>query len=119
MSVPLRTVASGLVAVLCSACSPAPLPPTTPTPSVAGVPARIELSAMPGVGAAGGTAAITARVLDASAAPVAAVPIAFSADSGTLTADDPATDATGVAHAHLTAPPGAVQITATAGTLHA
>jgi len=115
----MRKVSPAVALVVSISCSPAPLPPTAPTPSTAGVPARIELDAAPGVGVAGGTATITARILDAHSTPLAAVPIVFSADIGTLTSADLETDATGIAHARLTAPPGAVQITATAGTVHA
>lgn len=113
----IKNTALAMVLASTAACSvPSPAGPSdTPLPS--GTPARIELSAIPGVASAGGTVQITARVQDAYATALAGVPLAFSTDSGSLTADD-VTDATGVAHALLTASPGTVQITASAGPVH-
>jgi len=108
------------VAALTAACSVA-APPTAPSSQPApGVPARLELSAAPGLGAAGGTVAIQARVIDAYAAAVPGAAVTFQASAGTLSAAVVATDVAGVARVTLSeAPAGVAAIAARTDTVHA
>jgi PKD repeat protein len=93
-----------------------PTAPARPRP-VPGVPAVIDLSAVPGVGTHGGSATLTARVMDALAGPVKDAVVTFTSDTGTLSAATATTDETGHAATQLTASPGAVKVTAAVGTL--
>jgi PKD repeat protein len=105
------------LAVVTSACAGDP-PPTGPTGLPAhNEPARIELSATPGTGAHGGQATVTARVLDGYAVLVPDVAVTFGADAGTFDAATATTTANGIATTTLTAPPGVVKVTATAGSV--
>lgn len=106
-----------IVALMTVACSDSP---TTPTRNVdpgpaPGVPARIELSATPGIGAAGGTAVVVARVQDGRSEAVANASVVFSTDAGSLTAAATTTNGDGIAQVGLTAPAGLAHVTATAG----
>jgi len=92
-------------------------PESTIIPPRAGVPARLDLSASPGVGAQGGTGSITARVLDGLAAAVPGVTVTFSASSGTLDAAAAVTDGNGIARTTIAGPTGVVQVAASIGTL--
>jgi hypothetical protein len=105
--------------VLLSAC--AYKNPTTPTTTIqprAGVPSRIELTANPGVGAEGGTGAISARVFDGLSTALAEQTVTFTASEGTLGAAHVLTDDKGVARTNITGPEGAtVSIVAAVGTV--
>src|SRR5262249_61919051 len=110
-------VGCSIVALMTVACSDSP---TTPTRNVdpgpaPGVPARIELSATPGIGAAGGTAVVVARVQDGRSEAVANASVVFSTDAGSLTAAATTTNGDGIAQVGLTAPAGLAHVTATAG----
>lgn len=72
-----------------------PLPPTSSSVDAlqAGVPARLELSASPGMGAEGGTGRITARVLDAFGKTLPQQLVRFTASAGTLSDESVITDA--------------------------
>jgi PKD repeat protein len=106
-----------LVAVLTAACAGnAPTAASTPVPA-RGTPAKIEISATPGIGANGGTAAVTARVLDAYFATVPDVDVAFAADAGTFAQPAARTDDHGIATTSLSAAPGIVKVTASAGSV--
>jgi hypothetical protein len=108
-----------VAAVLLSAC--AYKNPTTPTTTVqprAGVPSRIELTANPGVGAEGGTGAISARVFDGLSTALADQTVTFTASEGALGAANVRTDDKGFARTNITGPEGAtVSIVAAAGTV--
>jgi PKD repeat protein len=114
----IRSLFVCVIAILTAACADAPTTASTPMPA-RGTPAKIEISATPGTGANGGTATVTARVLDAYAAVVADVDVAFAADAGTFAAATVKTDQSGLAIAALTASPGLVKVTASAGSLRA
>jgi hypothetical protein len=63
----------------------------------------ISLSSSPAsVSVAGGTATISAKVSDGVGNPVAGIPVRFSADRGSLSADAATTDKTGTARVFLT-----------------
>jgi hypothetical protein len=63
----------------------------------------ISVSATPSsVSAAGGTAAISAKVSDGVGDPAVGVPVRFSADHGSLSAEAVTTDETGTARVFLT-----------------
>jgi PKD repeat protein len=63
----------------------------------------ISVSAIPtSVSAAGGTAAISAKVSDGVGDPAVGVPVRFSADNGSLSAEAVTTDETGTARVFLT-----------------
>jgi PKD repeat protein len=96
-------------------------PPTAPASVLpkAGEPATIELSATPGIGEKGGTATITARVLDGLFTAVPNATVTFAADAGQLASQAAQTDDKGIATTTLTASPGAVKVTAIAGSIHA
>jgi hypothetical protein len=114
--VSLLAVVAALVAVGCGVDPPA----TSPTPLPAhGTPAKIELSATSGVGEHGGTATVTARVLDAYSLLLPDVSVAFSANTGTFSAATVATNSSGTATTTLTADPGTVKVTAAAGSASA
>ena len=114
-----RTASLLLAAAALSACSVAPpTAPTTSTP-VAGVPARLDVSAAPGVGFTGGTASIAVRVTDAYATPLSNVSVALQTSVGTLGETILSTDGAGVARTTLTAPAGLAVIDATAASLRA
>jgi PKD repeat protein len=108
-----------VIALLAAGCA-SDAPTTSPTALPAhGTPSKIELSAMPGTGEHGGTATVTARVLDAYALLLPDVDVTFSADAGTLEAASVTTNANGVATTALTAAPGTVKVHATAGAVQA
>lgn len=94
--------------------------PTSPAPvqPKSGEPATIELSASPGVGPNGGTATITARVLDGLFATLPNQTVTFTATAGTLASEAVQTDDKGIARTTLTATPGTVKVTAAAGSVH-
>src|SRR4051794_4586380 len=95
-----------LIAVLTAACAGnAPTAASTPVP-VRGTPAKIEISATPGLGANGGSATITARVLDAYAATLPEIDVTFAADAGTFAQSPARTDDHGIATTSLSAAPG-------------
>ena len=76
----------------------------------------ISLSSSPvSVSAAGGTAAITAKVSDGVGNPVAGVPVRFSADRGSLSAEAATTDETGTARVFFTTNTTAEVIATVAG----
>jgi len=105
------------LSIVAASCAGDP-PVTTPSPVPArGEPARLELSATPGVGEHGGTARVQARVQDAFGATLPDVAVTFSADAGAFDAATASTDQNGVAVAALTADPGAVKVRAAAGAL--
>ena len=109
-----------VAAVLLSACAyKNPTQPTTPADQpTAGVPARIELGAVPGVGEQGGTGTISARVFDAFTAALPNQTVAFSASGGELGESSAVTDEKGVARTTITGPAGAaITIIAAVGTL--
>jgi len=95
--------------------------PTSPSTLVgqpqAGVPARLELNASPGIGAQGGTGTITARVVDGLAGNVPGVTVTFTVSDGTLDASSAVSDGNGLAKVSITGPTGVVQVTASTGTL--
>jgi PKD repeat protein len=95
-----------------------PSAPATTVPKH-GVLAKLELSALPGIGVNGGTATITARALDAFAAAVPDVVVTFGADAGTLSVSSATTDGNGTVATRLTAAPGGVKVTASAGAVSA
>src|SRR5438477_12690263 len=103
MNLRLFCVAIALVCVGCAAETPTK--PSTPLPEK-GAPARLELNAAVATGANGGTATVTARVIDAFANVVVGMPVNFSASSGTLSETDPITSDKGMATTMLTADPG-------------
>jgi hypothetical protein len=106
-----------VVALLAAACSP-DIPPAIPTPQPPrGVPSRLELTGVPGIGQTGGTAAISARVQDAYGATLPGVAVAFSSTAGTFTATPVQTGSDGVARTTLVAIAGVVQVSAQAGTV--
>jgi PKD repeat protein len=111
----VRLAAVVLIALVCGGCAAST--PTSPSAAIsvakAGVPASLEFTAGPGVGVTGGTATLTATVTDGLFAPVADVSVTFTAASGTLDNAIVATNARGVAVARLTAPAGAIKVTAT------
>jgi len=109
-----------VASILLSACGyENPTEPTTPVNQpTAGVPARIELGAVPGVGQQGGTGTISARVFDAFAAALPNQTVAFSASGGELGEPSAVTDDKGVARTTITGPAGAaITIIAAVGTL--
>src|SRR3954470_21762395 len=99
----LTAVSLALLAVGCGV--DAPTAPVTVLPK-AGEPATIELSANPGVGPNGGTASITARVLDGLFATLPNQTVTFTATAGTLASQAVQTDDKGIATTTLTATPG-------------
>jgi PKD repeat protein len=106
-----------LFTILTVACAGnAPTTPSIPTPA-RGTPAKIEISATPGLGANGGSATITARVLDAYAATLPDVDVTFAADAGTFGQSPARTDDHGIATTSLSAAPGIVKVTASAGSV--
>jgi PKD domain-containing protein len=107
-------IAGALLAVGCGVDLP-PAGPSSLPPH--GVPAKIDATATPGVGANGGTATIVARVLDGYAVAVADVAVTFSADSGVLSVTTGKTDASGAVTSILVAPAGGVHVKATTGAL--
>jgi len=113
-------LAVSVIALVTAACSvETPAAPVVVGPLV-GVPAKIELSAVPGVGGKAGTAAITARVLDAGFAAVPNATVTFSADAGTLSAIETPTNGQGIATTTLTATAGNhVKVRAEVGRLDA
>jgi len=107
----------GVVALLVSsACAPHALAGPSPVTVDLTTPARLIVDATPGTNAAAGTAGIRAIVTNSIGAPLGAIPIAFTTDAGTLSADT-ATDASGVAHVTLTGPAGPAHVTARTGAL--
>jgi PKD repeat protein len=94
-----------------SAFSPSPKPLSLTDPFA------LELSAAPGVGAGGGRASVTARVLNPQFSPLAATIVHFTAASGSLTQSEVATNADGYANTTLSANAGSITVTATAGSL--
>jgi len=112
MNFRLFCVAIALVCVGCAAETPTK--PSTPLPEK-GAPARLELNAVVATGANGGTATVTARVIDAFANVIVGMPVNFSASSGTFSETDPITSDKGIATTTLTADPGTVTITAKTG----
>ena len=107
-----------MLAVLTSACGYTnPVAPATVAVPTAGVPATLHLAIDTGIGAAGGTAAVSATVSDAFATPVVGASVAFTAAAGTLSQTLVVTDEKGIAATTLIAPPGAVLVTATVGGL--
>jgi hypothetical protein len=93
--------------------------PTAPTPAVqppVGVPARLELTANPGVGTDGGTGTVVARVFDAFSTALPDQTVTFSVSEGALSAAKVVTDDKGIARTTLTGPAGAaITIHASAG----
>ena len=105
------------VALLAFGCAPS-VQPVTPTSQAAhGAPARVELSSSPGTGIAGGTATISARVLDAYATVLAGQAVTFTTSVGTLAQTSVITNDQGLARTILTAPAGNAQVTARAGSI--
>jgi PKD repeat protein len=107
-----------VLSVLVASCA-SDRPPAAPSSSLPahGEPATLNVSAVPGIGERGGTATVTAIVSDAYSARLTDVPVTFSADAGTFDAATATTTADGIATTTLTAPPGVVKITATAGSV--
>jgi hypothetical protein len=104
----------GLIRFVCSAVVIVFL--LAPPQSLAADTISITATATPrSVSAAGGTATITAKVSDAAGSPVAGVPVSFSADNGSLSAETATTDKTGTARVFLTTHTP-TNVTATAGT---
>jgi PKD repeat protein len=113
----LRTVALIVVALaMCSNCGDVTVPSlTTPTPTpTRGAPAHLELSAVPGSGAAGGTVSVSARVQDVTGATLPQIAVDFTTDVGTFSATPVRTDETGIARTTLSAPAGSAQLRASA-----
>jgi len=117
---PARHVAPGLILFAaacltlggCSFAAPLqPSPPAAPMPQ-AGTPATLELGLAPGIGDAGGTAAINVRVLDAYGAPVAQIGVMLTSTDGTISPSLIGTDFGGRGSARLQAAPGFVTVTA-------
>jgi hypothetical protein len=113
----MRTVCLAIV-VVCVSTACAYHAPTAPSPPPLDLttPSTLLVSAAPGLGSAGGTAAITALVSNVAGAPLPSVTVTFSADVGEVT---PAavSNEQGLATATLTGPAGAATITAHAGAL--
>lgn len=108
-----------IVALLTSACA-GDAPATAPTPMPAhGTAAKIELSASSGLGERGGTVTVQARVLDAYAATLPAVAVAFHATAGDFSVTPVLTDGSGLARTTLTVPAGLVSIDAQAASVRA
>lgn len=116
-TVKILLVALALLAVTaCGYHSPtAPTPPALPQP---GVPARLELGFTAGVGIDGGTATITAKVIDAFAAVLPHQTVTFVTSAGTLTPDAAETNEKGIATTAITAS-DIVTVTATVAGLTA
>jgi PKD repeat protein len=118
----VSTIVRSLVfvaAIVTASCAGDP-PATGPTLLPAhGTPAKIELNATPGIGAHGGQAAVTARVLDAYALLLPDVDVTFSADAGAFDAMTARTNSAGLATSVLKADPGVVKVRATAGGIQA
>jgi PKD repeat protein len=109
---PIRFLCVLAVAVSCARC--ALDTPTKPTSSsqAKGTPSRLELNAVVPTGANGGTATVTARVLDAFGTIVVGTPVDFTASSGSFSETPAMTSDKGIASTILTADPGTVTITA-------
>jgi len=104
---------AALAAFVCAGCAADTSSPTSPSKlPAAGAPARLELNAVVPTGANGGTASVTARVLDGFGAVVVGTPVDFSASSGTFSETPAMTSDKGIASTLLTADPGTVTITA-------
>jgi PKD repeat protein len=111
----MRLLTAVSLACLTAACG-VDAPSTTPTALPAhGAPSKIELSATPGTGEHGGSATVTARVMDAYASVLPEVAVTFGATAGTLSEATVATNSNGVAATTLSADPGTVKVTAAAG----
>jgi hypothetical protein len=100
-----------------TACSPTVSPVTPSALPAHGTPARVELAATPGIGTTGGTATITARVLDAYAALLADQAVTFATSVGTFSEASVSTNAQGIARTTLNAPAGSASVTARAGSI--
>jgi hypothetical protein len=94
-----------------------PTAPTTPPDGPqAGVPARIELGVVAGVGTFGGTATINVRVIDGWATALPDQTVTVTASAGELSAGGVVTDAKGMARVTITGPVGpTITIVAAAG----
>ena len=107
------------VALAAAGCGVDP-PSTTPTALPEhGTPSKVELSATPGIGEHGGTATVTARVLDSYALALPDVDVTFSATAGTFDASTARTNSNGVAASLLTADAGTVKVHAKAAGIDA
>ena len=104
---------AAVVALIAIGCT-SPVQPTFPrsVPPVRGVPTTLELTGAPGVGAQGGHAAVSLRVLDALKVPVPDVHVTLETSAGSLDPTDLVTDGDGRGSAVLTAPAGSVTLTA-------
>jgi hypothetical protein len=117
----LRLLAAWLAAmVLISVTGCAYKNPTAPTMPPdgpqAGVPARIELGVVAGVGAFGGTATINVRVIDGWATALPDQTVTVTASAGELSASSVVTDAKGMGRVTITGPVGpTITIVAAAG----
>lgn len=105
----LASVIGSLAAAACT--SPVASTPLKAAP-VHGTPATVELTASPGIGANGGRATITIRVIDAYTQPVSGVSVALTSSSGTITPEAFTSDTDGRGNAVLNAPAGVVTVTA-------
>lgn len=100
------------LAVVTVACtSPITSTPLKPEPAH-GIPSRIEFTTTPGIGANGGRATIALRVVDAFAKPVQGVSVTLASSSGTIAPEAFLSDSEGRGSAVLSAPAGAVTVTA-------
>jgi hypothetical protein len=112
----LFIVALLITATGCSFAAPLePTPATTPPPAPAGTPATLELSASPGLGDQGGTAAIGVHVMDLYGAHLANITVTLSSPTGLLTPNTIITDGRGRGTAQVTAEPGFVTVQAMTG----
>jgi hypothetical protein len=105
---------AAVVALIAFGCT-SPVEPTLPGPlpqPARGTPASLTLSATPGVGAQGGHAAVSVRVVDALKVPVPDVRVTLEASAGSLDPTELVTDGEGRGTAVLTAPAGSVTLTA-------
>jgi hypothetical protein len=117
----LRLLAAWLAAVIvlsvtgCAYKNPT-APTTPPDGPQAGVPARIELGVVAGVGTFGGTATINVRVIDGWATALPDQTVTVTASAGELSAGGVVTDAKGMGRVTLTGPAGpTITIVAAAG----
>lgn len=109
----MKTLTLSLCVLALTAACAAPLEPTPPRPTPQhGTPSTLELTASPGTGATGGTAAVVVRVLDAFATPLASVKVALETTVGTIAPGEVTTDENGRGTALLSGPAGAAKVTA-------
>jgi hypothetical protein len=104
-----------IVALLSVSCARDVTPSAPAALPAHGEPFRIDVSTVPGITNTGGSASITAHVMDAYAADLAGVVVTFSADAGTFSAASATTNALGRAETLLSADPGTVAVVVSAG----